>query len=368
VSKDKIINRIETLDLLRGYFLLVIILNHLYFYPSGYEYITGKSLLFASTAEGFFLISGIVLGIVRGAKLRDRPLAVATKLLLKRAWQLYITFAILVIFFTLIGWLVMENPGIKPGIFLPAGEIWTMVWQTLTLQYIYGWADYLRLYAIFIFFTPLALWLLRKQLWYAVAIASVAVWSLFPTPPPPSGWLLQPLSWQLLFFCGLIVGFHWSDATRWWLNLTDKTRRLTIGIIVPFTALTLVLSALLAFGGGIPGIGEWLSSTYDETRYIFDKDRLPPTRLFLFAIWFATFFWLFSRFDRPINKWLGWILKPFGRNSLYVYTIHAFVIFFASLVLPRSELWWYNFIVSTAVIGVIYLAVRHRFLMKIIPR
>ena len=368
MSVSKIINRIETLDLLRGYFLFIIILNHLYFYPSGYEFITGKSALFASAAEGFFLISGIVLGLVRGAKLKDKPFASVSKLLLKRAWQLYLTYVVLVIFFTLVGWLVMDNPGIKPGVFLPIGDIGAMLWGAVTLQYPYGWADYLRLYAIFITFAPLALWLLRKRLWYVVALISIGVWLLYPSDPQPSAWFYQPLSWQLIFFSGFIIGFHWPQIIKWWSGLSNRVRRLTVGTVVPLAALTLIGSALLSFGGGLPGIGESLASAHDGIGYLFDKDRLPPARLLLFALWFVALFWTFNRFKNPIKKCAGWLLLPFGENSLYTYTIHAFVIFFITLIVPRSEVWWYNFIVSSAVVGVIYLAVRHRFLVKIIPR
>lgn len=73
--------RIITFDLLRGYFLIVILLNHLSFYPNGLSLLTGESMLYASTAEGFFVVSGIVLGIIRGRKLIHKPFMVGAKLL-----------------------------------------------------------------------------------------------------------------------------------------------------------------------------------------------------------------------------------------------------------------------------------------------
>lgn len=172
---------------MRGYFLLVILLNHLHYYPSGLEWITGQSYLYASTAEGFFLISGIVLGIVRGAKLLDKPFKVARHLLLKRSLQLYITYLILLIFFTVVGWLFLSDPGLKFGIYPPHGSFLDFMWQVATFQYVYGWADYLRLYALFILLSPLALWLLRKGKWYIVIIASFIVWALYPHSPWPQG-------------------------------------------------------------------------------------------------------------------------------------------------------------------------------------
>ncbi len=161
VKKEKS-ERILTFDLLRGYFLCVILFNHLQFYPSGLDFFTGRGMLYASTAEGFFVVSGIVLGIVRGRKLIHLPFMTGAKLLWKRAFQLYLTSIILTLLFTFVGQLFLGNEGLKYGIYANWSNWWELLWHTINLSYTYGWADFLRLYAIFIFFAPFALWLLRK--------------------------------------------------------------------------------------------------------------------------------------------------------------------------------------------------------------
>ncbi|MNL51557.1 OpgC protein [compost metagenome] len=89
----------------------------------------------------------------------------------------------------------------------------------------------------------------------------------------------------------------------------------------------------------------------------------------LFAIWFSFGFWLFHRYEHMIVRWFGWILIPFGNNSLYVYIIHAFVLFFAHLIMwHASSNILINLIGSFVIVGLIWLSVRHKFLMKIIPR
>ena len=65
------VGRIVSLDLMRGWFLIIIILDHLTYFPNGLTFLTGDSRLAVSAAEGFFIISGLVLGIVRGAS--DAP-------------------------------------------------------------------------------------------------------------------------------------------------------------------------------------------------------------------------------------------------------------------------------------------------------
>ena len=91
---------------------------------------------------------------------------------------------------------------------------------------------------------------------------------------------------------------------------------------------------------------------------------------------------LFRRFEDHIKRWLGWILLPFGHNSLYVYTIHAFVILVMHLfVAPDYYIGNFyltsfdrlheipaNFALSVIAVALVYLAVKTKFLMKIIPR
>ena len=358
---------------MRGYFLLAIILNHLYYFPNGLDWLTARGDLFVSSAEGFFFISGIVLGIVRGAKLIDQPLSRVSQLLLKRSFQLYVTSVILVLFFTLLGWwFFMNNPGLKFGIRPPEGNTWQFLWQVLTLQYFYGWADYLRLYAIFIFLAPLAMWLLRRGGWLWVLALSGGVWLLYPPQldlysPYEVKQSFQPLSWQLLFFSGLVIGFHWPQITSWWQGLAQRWRHMAIGTTVSLALITVLVNIVLVFGERW-GLSRALTdySTWWHVNY-FDKERLAPLRIALFLIWFWASFWLFHRFEPYIRRFVGWLLLPFGTNSLYVYTLHAFAIFFVHLFISKGNIWM-NFVITVGIVLLIRLAIHYRFLMNIIPR
>jgi hypothetical protein len=362
-------SRIVTLDLMRGYFLIVILLNHLHYYPSGLEWITGQSYLYASTAEGFFLISGIVLGIVRGAKLLDKPFKVARDLLLRRSLQLYITYIILLLFFTIVGWFFLNDPGLKFGDYLPQGSVLSFLWQVLTFQYVYGWADYLRMYALFILLSPLALWLLRRGQWYIVLVASFIIWCLYPFSPWPAGELSEPVSWQLIFFSGFVIGFHFNHITGWWQRLSATLKKYLVITIWTIAFVTVTINVLIVFGDNLPVIGHALAHYDDVYSAYFNKDRLPLVRLALFTVWFLALAFLFQKFEPWLKKWLGWLLLAFGTNSLYTYTIQAFVVFFLMLVMTKeSSFWLINLLVSLFAIGVVYLCVRTKFLMKIIPR
>ncbi len=369
IKKEKS-ERILTFDLLRGYFLAVILFNHLQYYPSGLDFFTGRGMLYVSTAEGFFVVSGIVLGIVRGRKLLNQPFKVAAKLLWKRSFQLYIISIILTFFFTLIGQLFIGNPGLKWGIFNEWNTWWELLWHTVTLSYTYGWADFLRMYAIFIFFAPLALWLLRKGWWYVLLAASLAVWSLYPFLPH-NPIIAQPFSWQLIFFGGLTIGFYWENIIAAWRKLAIKTRKAIGWSFVAVFGLTLVTSFLLVFGHEIGGaVGSQLDAIHHIVELQFNKDALPLTRVLLGTIWFWGAFYLLRRYEAWIVKHFGWFLLSFGMNSLYVYTISSFVVFFLHLVInpPGFHNVLLNLLASIVALGLVQLAVQTKFLMKIIPR
>lgn len=368
VKKEKS-ERILTFDLLRGYFLCVILFNHLQYYPSGLDFFTGRGILYASASEGFFIVSGIVLGIVRGRKLLHLPFKTSAKLLWKRSLQLYIASIVLTLIFTIIGQVFISNPGIKSGIFTDWSHWWELIWHTVTLSYTYGWADFLRLYAIFIFFAPFALWLLRKGLWYVLLGVSTFLWALYPLLPNNTI-IAQPFSWQLIFFGGFIIGFYWTKILEFWRSLSLRTRQYIGWSFVSVFAITVITTFTLVFGHELGGaIGSELNRIHRIVEQHFNKDRLPLERIGLGIIWFWGLFYLVRRFEAFIVKHLGWLLLSFGMNSLYVYTISAFVIYFAHLIIapPGFQSIGLNLLASIVALGLVQLAVQTKFLMRIIP-
>lgn len=354
--------------------MLSIILDHLQWFPNGFDWVSLRGSLFVSAAEGFFLISGIILGIIRGDKLRDRPFREGALLVLKRGIKLYAVGVLLMLAFTLIGWFFLGNPGLKPGIRPLEQPFNEVLFGALSLQYLYGWADFLRLYAIFLIMSPFALWLLRNGKWWIVLIASAALWSLYPlalSHDLKSAELLMPLSWQFIFFAGLIIGFHYRTIANWWQSLRAHTRRWILAPLLAVAVTTLVANivfSLLVTWNILPAGGSELYAALSRTA--FNKEALTIPRLILFALWFLLGFTIFSVYEQHIKKLFGWILLPFGQNSLYVYILHAIIIFFAHLIMKpeATSSFAINFCGTVIVLGIILLAVRRKFLFKIIPR
>lgn len=367
-------SRIATFDLLRGYFMVSIILNHLQWYPNGLDWVAFRGSLLVSAAEGFFAISGIVLGIVRGAKLRTRPFREAAMLLIKRGILLYVVSVILAILFTLIGWwFFMDNPGLKPGIRPSDQPFNEVLFGILSYRYIYGWADFLRLYAVFLLISPLALWLLRKKLWYVLTAINIGLWALFPwlmEHTDRTSELLMVLSWQLVFFGGMTIGYHWENLTRWWKSLRTISRRSILWPILAIATITLAIDCGITAFRALDLLPASIASWYDSLLPFFNKDRLSIARLVLFTLWFILGFYIFSRFEKQIKQFFGWILLPFGYNSLYVYILHAIILFFAHTIIPPEQAinWYINAAGTLVIFTIIYIAVRKKFLFKIIPR
>lgn len=374
MSVVKKIPRIVTFDIMRGFFLIAIIINHLALFPNMLDWWGMRGYLLVTTAEGFFLLSGIVLGVVRGAKLINTPLKEVTKIVLKRAWMLYLTHIILVIGFTLIAWyLYAGNPHIKYGV-MEGQSLLQLIWETISLQYIYGWADYLRFYAIFIALSPLAFWLLRRGKWYVVLLASYLVWFLFPIDFRVLDWesveLLQPIPWQALFFTGLVIGFHWSAISEWCQSRKKILTRYVVPPLLFAAFVTFTWNVFAVFAQEFVNTSWAHQLSYDAWSLRmneFHKEQLPFARFILFLLWFWASFLIIRRFELPILKYTGWLLVPFGTNSLYVYTLHAIIIFFIHIYIQTGST-LRNFIITVCTIALIYLAIRKKFLMNIIPR
>ncbi len=180
-------DRILSLDLLRGYFLCVIIVDHLARFPNLFDIVTGRGQLWVSAAEGFFLISGILIGVLK-------PKA---QKLYSRAVRLYLCSIGLTLLFTAWGyWLPSDN--IIAGIW--TGDSLSLVLNTLSLRYVYGWADFLPYYVIFLLVSPLAIKIITKYGAVLLLTASFGVWLI-------RGQNIY-MAWQLIFISGLMGGFY----------------------------------------------------------------------------------------------------------------------------------------------------------------
>lgn len=305
--------RVLALDLLRGYFLCVIVVDHLYRFPSLFQFVTGKGELWVSAAEGFFIISGILLGIRK-----NNP----QKIWL-RALKLYIVAVGFTLFFTLWGNHI-DPLHVKYGLWV--GADWgLLIKNTLLLRYIYGWTDFLAYYAVFLTVAPVVGYLLSKPKGpWLVLVLSFWVWlwgrsNIF-------------MAWQILFVGGMVAGRYLPQIEK---LLGAKSAFILI-------ALTLITAVI--------------SSAYhpDYLTGVFDKDTLGPGRLALSWIWFGGLYLWTRRHEVKIDQWTRGVIKTLGQNSLLVYVLHGVILFPAGLIIPVETNFLSNSLIDIGVIILIY--------------
>lgn len=345
--------RVLTLDLMRGLFLLIIFADHLAFVPSlPFQLFTGSSAAFASAAEGFFVISGILVGYIYGPRIVTSFVSCLKKIW-KRAGLLYVLAVTFTLCYTI--WAHLMPDGYPRAMPLDASPL-EIIFRTLTLQYQYGWADFLARYAVFMLVAPFIIWLVAKRFAVIVAIASVGVWFLWRDTP-----ILQFFTaWQMLFVFGIIIGHHLPSIER----MAKKIPR--IPTIVLWT--TLVFGMIASYVAAVI----WMNVTTVTwsppgipVAYLpyFDKSSLAIGRLLFGIAWFVGLYLLFRKFERQIDRATGGLLLVFGQNSLFVYSLQAFLIFSLDVFFPAPSVTHIilNSLIYIALVALIYFIVRFRF-------
>jgi hypothetical protein len=357
--------RILGLDLLRGYFMFVIIVNHIERFPSIYDIITGRGLFWVSAAEGFFLISGLLIGYVYGPKFTKNAKKTTKKIWL-RSGKLYLWSVFFTLLFTFWGISAGLPPGTKLDILQT--NLSNLIYQTLTLQYVYGWADYWVHFVVFIFFAPLALYFIAKRKWWLILIASAAIWAFRGTS--------FNMGWQILFFFGIVAGYYLPVTEKKFKVMTKPLQKkisyLVVGIAVGaiiFNGILIYLSNLVKNSYSyVIFLPNFVSSTiillnnfYSSTGTYFEKNILGIGRLSLDFICFIALYLVVRKYETQIaNRTFG-IFETLGKSPLFVYGLSAVILYplhIWMVSLPSNV--FYNFILDTAVLAFIYLAARYR--------
>lgn len=357
---------------------MVIIVDHLLRFPSLYDPLTGRGLLWVSAAGGFFFLSGAVITIVRRRQLLQKGWRWTTKTIWKRAGQLYLANLVLTLLFTAIGRVLIANPSIKPGLNPDASWVDIIV-QTLTLQYVYGWADFLVYYAVFLVVTPLALWLLHKRLWWVLLGVSALGWIY--QYAMPTNFATYYLVWQGYYFSGMVGAYLYPTVAAWFRSRKPRQQKQLATTIVAATAITMLASILYIYVPNYfanearqlpsqPQLAQAIQQITTQSRIIdpyIGDNRTGLFRLPLAWLWFTAFYIMFYRYQDVLSRKLGWFLLPMGQNSLYVYILQAFAVYFVAFISAPNNL-IFNTLIVTTVLAAIWWATSRRWLFNIIPR
>lgn len=335
--------RLIYLDLIRGFLLIFIILNHIPFSPKYTDLFTGNGILISSAAEGFFLLSGLMVSFLYLPKILSQTRSVLSKLW-RRSALLYIISVSTTILFTLMALFLSIDPT-EGGLY--TGNILSLdfIRQTLSLLYTYGWADFLSRYAVFMLLSPVALFLIAYRKTWVLITLSALLWFTAPVV----GFEFFS-AWQIYFTVGIIIGANlervlifFTNKRQWWIPATLFTITgltfawsLYVDLLYPHFIIHNINSPLFIY------LQETLTLPVDIRASLFNKEFAAPLRVIVSITWFISSLILVRRFEQTIRKYTGDIPVFLGANSLAAYTVHAFIIFFVFTVFvsihPKTNL------------------------------
>lgn len=319
-DRDGASSRDLRLDLLRGFCVFVMIADHIGGERSWLYLVTGGNRFFVSAAEGFVIISGIVMGSVYRQVLERQGILAMLSRCLRRAGFLYVLTVTLTLFFALASHLLQSH---WTGNVTPAPPH-RFVLSVLTLHRSYSLTDVLLMYTIFVFAAPAMLALMYRGRTMIVLAGSWTLWLLWqiwpqevqvPWPIVDGGFPIS--AWQVLFANGVIVGYHRAAIARW---LTPRRRTLVFGATA---ALAVALVGLFAatVAAGEASLLTWVLST----DLLFGKNDVRIGRIVSILAVVPFLYGLVTVAWRPLVRGVGWLLMPLGRNALGAYALHLFV-------------------------------------------
>lgn len=233
------------IDFFRGLALISIFVNHI---PGNfYSVFTHRNFGLSDAAEIFVLLAGTSSAFAYFPRFVTGQLPLTIGLILKRTGTLYVAqLASVAIGFSLYaGAAVLLD---KPDLMLPDERHWLIdaPLQSLAgigaLTYQTGNFNILPMYIVMLLMLPAIMTLARIRLDLALG-ASLALWlaaNLFhltpPTFPAPGGWYFNPLTWQLIFTIGFVMGVKLRRGERMaasrWLYMLAVAYLLACAVLV----------------------------------------------------------------------------------------------------------------------------------------
>ena len=363
--------RIYELDLLRGFFICVIILDHLQFWPSPLQYFTGQGRLWVSAAEGFFLISGLLIGYLRAYKGANTPLRVLTRGMLHRAGMLYLWGVLITFVVVALSVLMPGNSPLLPK--SPSVEhtssLITYLWSVGSTVFSSDWIYFLRLYVIMLAVTPLFLWLLRGGHWLLALAASLGIYAVSIL----GGIDEAAMQWQVLFFGAALIGWR-LEAILTWLRARQNIRRAVIASLITVTLSTMALSYFMVHGWDYverPHTAITREAYVSVRAYVdpwFSNNPMAVSRILLSFVWFSGLLALFHVMRSWLLRFAGWLLLPFGQASLTVYCLQAVILVPIVTFVPLEKHFWINGLIGVLILLLHAALLRLPIVRRILPR
>lgn len=327
------------LDFFRGLALWLIFIDHI---PENVvSRVTLRNYGFSDAAEIFVFISGYSAAVAYSRAMRDQGFLIAAARILKRVWQLYVAFVLLLaVFFAQIAYVArtFENPLFaeemniidllkRPDVTLP---------RALMLQFNPVNMDILPVYIVLLLTFPFALWLLLRAptLTLGLSLALYVAAGQFDwyfTAYPQGYWVINPLHWQLLFVFGAWCAL--GGAQKLSPVLKSPT---TIVLAIAY----LVFAFLIVRSWYYPRLSEFKPGWLHDFLYPIDKTNLDPLRFIHFACYAVLAAWLVPKTWSALRSpWLRPAILC-GQHSLEIFCLGVFLSSAAYFVITETSGGW----------------------------
>lgn len=381
------------IDFMRGAVMIILVVVHIEIF-SVFNFLAWERIGVISGAEGFVILSGIVLGGVFRRSIDKKGFSTVIDRSLDRALQLYVVNIAIVLIIILIGKLfssvdlhilrTFKNWG--------SGEVYILIpkddnsWlnyfgRILLLRHSPQQLQILGLYCCLLLFTPIIVYFLHYKKAFLVMLLSCILYFVnYLHPSRPTGgqfeYAFPLLTWQLIYVLGLCYGFNSENIKS---ALPNWFRRLIVIVSVIIT-FGFIFFAWNSPSGAFPAwanLGFISPEKFNHWHWLFfEKNTLGILRLVNYFFFLITFYAVLTYLWSPVNKSFGWLLVPLGQASLYVFIMHLLVVLFADWfsdfysVKPaysNANLIINSIVHITAIIA-LWVMVKFKFLYKIVPR
>ena len=317
------------LDAFRGLALWFIFLDHI---PDNVvAWLTLRNYGFSDTTEVFVFVSGYTCMLAYGGALREQGWLTTVTRALRRGWEIYVAFLLLLIAYLAVVWAVgggsryldetntaifFENPG-------------AAIVRAALMQYTPVNTDVLPTFVLLHLAFPGLLWLLTRNAAVALA-ASLLLYLLVQAfgwnlPAWPQGqWFFNPLAWQTLFVFGAWYANEGAGRLR---TIVQSRAALVLAMLY------LAFSLAVALSWQFKVLEGFMPDALSKLIYPVDKSNLSPLRLLHFIALAIVVVRLTERkWHSPMKPWMTAMIRC-GENSLAMYCFGVLLSFMGHAVL-----------------------------------
>ena len=322
--------RLIELDILRGFLLLMMVVNHS---PSSLRVFTDQPVGFFSTAEGFVFVSAFLAGVLFQRRSEKLGFGAAFAATISRAFRIYRAHLVTLLFaFVVGGVLLAELPGMQHLLNEYFKNPLAATSASLALAFQPPLMDILPMYILLSLLTPCLFWAGERWGWRRVLFLSIGIWvvsqfrvrdMLVASMQDFSFVSLGPfdlLSWQLLWTGGVFFG----------KSVHERKPLFRLSFAAEMFLLILAIGFL-----GLRWYTIALQVDPSKEFWFLDKWHLGPLRVLNFVVvtWVvAKFLPQLQRLEIPLHP-----LAAVGRNMLPIFSCQICVsLVFASAIDPSK--------------------------------